>query len=85
MTNHEKVQQLLRVKDGAPLTFDPHASALVVVDVQRYFCSPDYPFAHVLEKLVPGVTAGYFERVRSGVLDNIARLAPRIDPTEGCD
>ena len=74
MTDHENVQQLLRAKDQAPVTFDPRASALVIVDVQRYFCRPDYPFALVLEKLVPGVTAGYFERVRSGVLDNIARL-----------
>ena len=65
MTDHEKVRQLLRVKDEAPATFVPRASALVVVDVQRYFSRPDYPFAHVLEKLVPGVTAGYFERVQS--------------------
>jgi nicotinamidase-related amidase len=74
MTDHEKVQQLLRIKDEAPVTFGPRASALIVVDVQRYFSKPDYPFAQVLENLVPGVTAGYFERVRSGVLDNIARL-----------
>lgn len=74
MADHEKVQQLLRIKDEAPVTFDPRSSALIVVDVQRYFSTPDYPFAHVLEKLVPSVTAGYFERVRSRVLHNTARL-----------
>ena len=74
MTDHDKVQQLLRAKEQAPVRFDPRASALVVVDVQRYFSSPDYPFAQVLEKLVPGMTAGYLDRVRSRVLGNIAQL-----------
>lgn len=74
MADHERVRQLLQIKDGAPMSFAPRESALVVVDVQRYFSMPDYPFAHVLETLVPGVTAGYFERVRSHVLRNIARL-----------
>ena len=53
------------------MTFGSRASALVVVDVQRYFSRPGYPFAHVLEKLVPGVTTGYFDEFESGVLDNI--------------
>jgi biuret amidohydrolase len=74
MTDHEKIQELLRIKEQAPLTFDPQKSALIVVDVQRYFASPEYPFGQVIEKLVPGATDGYFERVRSGVLGNIQRL-----------
>ena len=74
MTDHEKVQEIIRLKDQAPVNFDPLRSALLVVDVQRYFARPDYPFAQTFEKLVPGSTAGYFERVRSGVLPNIQRL-----------
>jgi nicotinamidase-related amidase len=74
MTDHEKVQELLRVKDQAPVTIDPDKSALIVVDVQRYFARPEYPFAQVFEKLVPGMTSGYFERVRSTVLSNIQQL-----------
>ncbi|MDQ3665225.1 MAG: isochorismatase family protein [Acidobacteriota bacterium] len=42
--------------------------------MQRYFARPDYPFAQTFEKLVPGSTAGYFERVKSTVLPNIQRL-----------
>jgi nicotinamidase-related amidase len=74
MSDDDKIRQLLRLKDQAPVTFDPRDCALVIVDVQRYFSRPDYPFTHVLEKLVPGLTAGYFDRIRSGVLDNIVRL-----------
>ncbi len=74
MTDHEKFQEIIRLKDQAPLTIDPLKSALLIVDVQRYFASPDYPFAQVFERLVPGATAGYFKRVKSTVLPNIQRL-----------
>jgi nicotinamidase-related amidase len=74
MTDHEKVQELLRLKDQAPLPMDASKSALVVVDVQRWFTRPEYAWAQVIEKLVGGATAGYFERVQSTVLGNIQRL-----------
>jgi biuret amidohydrolase len=72
--DHEKIQELLRSKDQAPIVFDPLKSALIVVDVQRWFTQPEHPFAQVIETLVSGATAGYFERVRSKVLGNIQRL-----------
>ena len=68
------VQELYRLKDQAPLTFDAARSALIVVDVQRFFARPEYPFAQVFEKMVPGVTADYFRRVNFTVLPNIQRL-----------
>ena len=74
MTDHEKVQELLRIKDQAPMTIDPGKSALIIVDVQRYFARPEYAFARVIDKLVPGLATGYFERVKSTVLGNIQRL-----------
>src|SRR4030095_9757768 len=74
MNDHEKIQQLLRIKDQASITFDPTKAALIVVDVHRGFTEPDHPFAQVIEKLVPGATDGYFDRVRSTVLPNIRRL-----------
>lgn len=74
MTEHDKVIELIRLKGQAPITLDPRKTALLVIDVQRYFVSPDYPFAQAFEKLVPGTTAGYFERVNSTVLPNIKRL-----------
>ncbi len=74
MTEHEMVQQLHRIKDQAPVVVDAEQSALVVVDVQRFFARPEYPFAQVFEKMVPGVTADYFRRVDDTVLPNIQRL-----------
>jgi biuret amidohydrolase len=74
MTEHEMVQQLLRIKDQAPVVVDAEKSALVVVDVQRFFARPEYPFAQAFEKMVPGVTADYFRRVNATVLPNIQRL-----------
>lgn len=74
MTDHEKVREIIRLKEQAPVAFYPHKSALLVVDVQRYFARPDYPFARTFERLVPGSTAGYFGRVSSTVLPNIRRL-----------
>lgn len=74
MSEHEKVLELIRLKDQAPLTLDPSKVALLIIDVQRYFVSPDYAFAQAFEKLVPGATAGYFDRINLTVLPNIKRL-----------
>lgn len=74
MSDHEKIQQLVRHKDQSPLNIDPLKSALLVIDAQRYFARPNYPFAQTIEKMVPGATAGYFERVKTTVLPNIKRL-----------
>ena len=74
MTDHEKVREIIRLKDQAPIHIDPSKSALLIVDVQLYFARPDYPFARSFEKLVPGSTVGYFERVNTIVLPNIQRL-----------
>ena len=74
MSDHDKIEQMVRLKDQAPLNIDPFKSALLVIDVQRYFARPDYPFGQTIDKLVPGATVGYFERVKTTVLPNIKRL-----------
>jgi len=65
---------VVHIKDQAPLPLDPAKSALIVVDMQRYFVRPDYPFAQTIEKVMPGATAGYFARIDSTVLGNANRL-----------
>jgi len=74
MSEHEKILELMRIKDQAPLNLDPGKVALLIIDMQRYFVRPDYPFAQVFERLVPGSTAGYFERVNATVVPNVKRL-----------
>ncbi len=64
----------MRLKNQAPLALDSLKTALLVIDMQRYFVHPDYPFAQVFERLVPGSTAGYFERVRKSVVPNLQQL-----------
>jgi nicotinamidase-related amidase len=74
LNEHDKVLELIRLKDQAPFNLEPGKVALLIIDVQRYFVSADYPFGQAFEKLVPGSTAGYFERVNSTVLPNIKLL-----------
>jgi nicotinamidase-related amidase len=64
---------MIRRKNQAPLAIDPDKCALVIVDVQRYFTRQDSAFAQIFQKLAPGATDGYFERVRT-VLVNIQKL-----------
>lgn len=78
MDEHAKIAEIVRMKDATtPLIVDPHQTALLVVDVQRCFARPDHAFGQVLETLMPGVTAGYFDRIRETVLPNIGRLQER--------
>jgi biuret amidohydrolase len=74
MNEHDRVLEMIRLKGQAPFSLIPSQAALLIIDVQRYFVNREYPFAQVLEKLVPGLTSGYFERVASTVLPNIRRL-----------
>ncbi len=74
MSTHQHVLEILRLKDKAPITLDPKKTALLVIDMQRYFVHAEHAFSQVFEKLVPGTTAEYFERVQKMVIPNIRRL-----------
>src|SRR5687768_10081124 len=74
MDDHDKVLQIIHLKEQAPIHFDFTKGALVIIDVQRYFTGPDYPFGRVFEQLVPGSVDAYFERVNRTVVPSIQRL-----------
>ena len=74
MTSHEAVQQVIRMKQSAPLTLDRQRSALIIVDVQRYFTEPGHAFTQMFERMVPGLTREYLDTVRTTVLPNVAKL-----------
>ena len=74
MSEHDLVLDIIRHKNARPLVIDPSRTALLVIDVQRYLVNPGHPFSRLLDALAPGVTAGYFRRVKSTVLPNIQRL-----------
>jgi nicotinamidase-related amidase len=72
--SHEKVLEVIKLKDSAPLQIDPLKTGLLIIDMQRYFVEPEHAFGQVLERMSPGVTADYFERMASTVVPNIQRL-----------
>jgi len=74
MTEHEKIEEMIRQKEQAPIALDRARTALVIVDVQRFFTRADSEFAQVFQKLAPGVLDGYFRRVKSVVLPRIQEL-----------
>jgi nicotinamidase-related amidase len=68
------VISIVRAKNQSPIDLDPRHAALVVVDMQRYFTQPAFPFTEVFEKLSPGAAAGYLKRVRETVIPSIRKL-----------
>ena len=52
----------------------PERSALLVIDMQRYFVHPDYALGRALHQIVPDDSEAYYERVRNLVIPNIQRL-----------
>ena len=74
MNEHDAILGIIRQKNQAPIAIAADRTALLVIAVQRYFVRPEDSFGQVFERLVPGVTAGYFQRVRDTVLPNIRRL-----------
>jgi nicotinamidase-related amidase len=74
MTEHEQCIGFLRAKNESPIELDPSRTALIIVDMQRYFTQRLFPFTDVFEKISPGVCSGYLRRVREVVIPSIQRL-----------
>ena len=41
MTEHEKIPEMICQKEQLPIALEPRQTALVIVDVQRFFTRPD--------------------------------------------
>lgn len=74
MNEHEQVIGMIRARNQMPIELDPQRTALLVVDMQRYFTQASFPFTEVFEKLSPGASLGYLKRVRETVIPSIQRL-----------
>jgi len=74
MSEHEQIIGIVAAKNRTPIKLDPRRTALIVVDMQRYFTQPSFPFTEVFEKLSPGSSAGYLRRVRETVIPSIQGL-----------
>src|SRR5215510_16181448 len=73
-TAHERYIALQRHRNGAPLSLDPCATALVIIDMQEYFLDPASPFSQACEAIVPGVLSHFQERGRGVVEPSLRRL-----------
>ncbi len=58
----------------ADFEIDPKRTALLVVDMQRYFLRADSPFSRFLNATVAGFTDWYLGRVEEKVVPNVRRL-----------
>jgi nicotinamidase-related amidase len=74
MSEDQKIEEMIRQKGQAPVALEPERTALLIVDVQRFFTRPDSDFAQVFQTLSPGALDGYFQRVNSTVLGKIREL-----------
>lgn len=63
--------------NGSSKALTAARTALIVVDLQRYFVHPDYPFGKWVSEMVPGGIDNYFRRVRDFVIPNVQRLLER--------
>jgi len=74
MNEHEQIMAIIRAKNASPMPLDPRRTALIVVDMQRYFTQPSFPFTEVFNALSPGASSGYLQRVRTVVIPCIQKL-----------
>jgi biuret amidohydrolase len=73
VSDDQKIEEMIRQKEHAPIALQFERTALVVVDVQRFFTRPD-DFAQVFHSFSPDALEGYFQRVSSTVLGRILEL-----------
>jgi nicotinamidase-related amidase len=74
MSDDQIIEEIIRQKEQAPIALQADRTALVVVDVQRFFTRPDSDFAQVIQTFAAAALDGYFQRVNSAVLPNIKEL-----------
>ena len=53
---------------------NPERTALLVIDMQKYFTEPDYPFDKMMQQLDPDGCKYYLNRVDQLIIPNIQRL-----------
>src|SRR5229473_1132279 len=74
MNEHEQIAAVISARNETPVRLDARRTALMVVDMQRYFTEPLFPFTEVFNRLSPGAASGYLSRVREVVVPSIQRL-----------
>jgi isochorismate hydrolase len=58
MNGYERILGIVRAKNQTSIELNPRGTALIVVDMQRYYTQPSFPFTETYEKLPPGSSVG---------------------------
>lgn len=75
-------EAIAALKEEGTLALEPERTALIVIDVQRYFVEPEHAFGQTLGMVLPGGADEYFERVRDLVIPNLQQLIERCRTLE---
>ena len=71
---YEKYLQLQRLRNAAPITLEPHRTALLIIDMQDYFLNLESPLSRACDAQVPGVLHYFQEHGRSIAEPTLQRL-----------
>jgi nicotinamidase-related amidase len=63
---------------------NPVRTALIVVDMQKYFTEPDHPFGRMMEQFDPDGIKFYLNRVEQLVIPNIQKLQNQFRSLGAC-
>jgi len=73
------------ILEGLPFqNLNPKRTALLVIDMQKYFIEPNYPFGKFVEQFDPDGTKYYLNRVEQLVIPNIQRLQKQFRTLSAC-
>jgi biuret amidohydrolase len=78
MSNHDEILNVVKLKNQIPLVFQARTTALLVIDMQRYFVRPEHAFGRLMKQLAPNAADHYFATVDATVIKNIRRLLERF-------
>lgn len=67
-------ENLRQLEGHEPLSLNTRKSALLIIDMQRYFVHRDYPLTQCWETINPGCLKDYFRRVTEVVIPNCQKL-----------
>ena len=74
MDEYQQILDLIETKNSGSITLDPRRTALIVVDMERYYTQSTSALIDLFNALSPGAADGYLQRVRDTVIPNNQKI-----------
>ena len=74
MDEYQQILDLIQTKNSASITLEPRRTALIVVDMERYYTEPSSALIALFNVLSPGAADGYLQRVSDTVIPNNQKI-----------